>query len=148
MTTDKAPARKPPSGVTIRISQTGEDIAARIDLGRRAHAESAFADLSLDKDRVRHDIERGLARPDTHCLLQAEFEGEIVGVLYGVVSKHFMSFGRVHRAHPEREMVRDGRCAARRSGHHPRMSRKRARKHEDRRSLAGDVGLGGCGGSN
>ena len=37
---------------------------------------------------------------------------------------------RAHRAHPRREMGRDGRRAARRSRHHPRMGRKRARKDE------------------
>ena len=46
-----------------------------------------------------------------------------------------------------REMGRDGRRAARRSRDHPRMGRKQAPKHEDRHPRAGDVGLGGGGGS-
>ena len=82
-----APAGK---GVTIRMSERG-DLEARIELGRRSHAESAFADLPYDEGKVRRGIERGLAAPDSHCLLQADFAGETVGVLYGVANEHYFS---------------------------------------------------------
>ena len=54
-------------------------------------------------------------------------------------------FDRAHRAHPRRELGRDGCRVARRSRDHPRVGGKRVRKHEDRHLVAGDVGFGGCG---
>ena len=48
---------------------------------------------------------------------------------------------------PGVKMGQDGRRAARRARDHPRMGRKRARRHKDRHPHAGDIGLGGCGGS-
>ena len=59
-------------------------MAVRVALGRRSLAESGFADLPYDEEKVRRGLERGLAAPKSHCLLQAEFAGETVGVLYGV----------------------------------------------------------------
>lgn len=77
-------------GVTIRFSGP-EDIGPGIALARRVHAESAFADLPFDEMRVRKGIERGLGAPDRHCLLQAEFEEEMVGYLHGVANRHYFS---------------------------------------------------------
>lgn len=77
-------------GVTIRFSGPG-DIGTRIALARRIHGESGFADLPFDAEIVRKSIERGLAEPKRHCLLQAEFGGETVGMLYGVANRHYYS---------------------------------------------------------
>ena len=77
-------------GVTIRFSGPA-DIGPGIALARRGHAESEFADLPFDAMRVRKVIERGLGAPDRHCLLQAEFEEETVGYLYGIANRHYFS---------------------------------------------------------
>ena len=77
-------------GVAIRFSEQA-DIETRIALARRIHGESGFADLPFDEGIVRKGIERGLAAPDRHCLLQEELAGEAVGILYGVANRHYYS---------------------------------------------------------
>ena len=80
-----------PGSVTIRFSQGGEDIVARVALARRAWEEMGDKDLSFDEDMVRRAIERRLAKPAKHCLLQAERDGIVVGVLMGVAESHYHS---------------------------------------------------------
>ena len=80
-----------PAGVTIRLSQSGEDIAERVMLARRAWEEMDESDLSFDAEMVRRAIERKLERPEMNCLLQAEMNGRVVGALMGVAAPHYHS---------------------------------------------------------
>ncbi len=77
--------------VTIRFSETGADIAARVALARRAWEEMDDRELTFDGELVRQTIERKMAQPEKHCLLQADCGGRVVGALMGVVERHYHS---------------------------------------------------------
>ena len=73
--------------VTIRVSQSGADIAARLMLARKAWEETDRTGLAFDEGIVRRGLERKIDR--NYCLLQAEAGGEVVGMLMGVAAAHF-----------------------------------------------------------
>ncbi len=73
--------------VTIRVSQSGADIAARLMLARKAWEETDRTGLAFDEGIVRRGIERKIDR--NYCLLQAEAGSEVVGMLMGVAAPHF-----------------------------------------------------------
>ena len=79
----------PSPGVTVRVTRTAEDIAARVALARRAFEE--FDDgLPYDEDMVRRAFERRLKRSD-RCLLQAELDGRVIGGAAGAIAPHYHS---------------------------------------------------------
>ncbi len=73
--------------VTIRVSQSGADIAARLMLARKAWEETDRTGLAFDEGIVRRGIERKIGWK--YCLLQAEAGSEVVGMLMGVAAPHF-----------------------------------------------------------
>ncbi len=75
------------SRVTIRFTRSVEDIAARVELNRRAHEEIADG-LPFDDGMVRRFYERRVRKPE-QCVLQAELKGEMIGGLTGQVARHF-----------------------------------------------------------
>ena len=77
--------------VTIRFSETGADVAARVALARRAWEEMDDRELPFDGDLVRQTIERKMKKPQKHCLLQADRDGRAVGALMGVAERHYYS---------------------------------------------------------
>ncbi len=79
----------PFSGVTIRYTRTADDMAARVDLARRAFEELNDG-LPYDEGRVRRTFERKAQQAD-RCLLQAELEGRVIGGLIGAVGPHYHS---------------------------------------------------------
>lgn len=78
-----------PARVTIRFSQSGADIAARLRVSRRAWEETDRTGLAFDESIVRQGIERKIDRRGKYCLLQAEAGDEVVGMLMGVAAPHF-----------------------------------------------------------
>ncbi|MYD23392.1 MAG: GNAT family N-acetyltransferase [Holophagales bacterium] len=78
-----------PARVTIRFSQSGADIAARLMIARRAWQETDRTGLAFDESIVRRGIERKIDRRGKYCLLQAEAGSEAVGMLMGVAAPHF-----------------------------------------------------------
>ena len=81
----------PSSGVTIRFSQSEADIEARVALARRAWEEMDEPDLPFDEDIVRQGIGKRVGAPERHCLLQAELDGKVAGMLMGVIAHHYHS---------------------------------------------------------
>lgn len=77
----------PSSRVTIRFTRCAEDIAARVELNRRAHEEIGDG-LPFDDGMVRRFYERRVRKPE-QCVLQAELKGEMIGGLTGQVAPHF-----------------------------------------------------------
>ena len=80
-----------PAGVTVRFSQTAADIEQRVELARRAWEEMGDRGLSFDGELVRQTIERKMAQPGKHCLLQADRAGRAIGALMGVAAPHYHS---------------------------------------------------------
>lgn len=83
------PAEARSGSVTIRFTRSAEDIAARVEMARRAY-EEIDGGLPFDGDMLRRFLERMLARTD-RCLLQAELDGRIIGALLGVIAPHHHS---------------------------------------------------------
>ena len=77
--------------ITIRHASGEADIEARSQLGKRLHAESVYASLPYDEDKVRKTLRRALDRPDRYCLLMAEIDREPAGMLYGQIGEHAFS---------------------------------------------------------
>ena len=84
-----AEAASRPGRITIRFTRTEADIAARVEMARRAYEEMDDR-LPFDGALVRRLFERKLGRPD-QCLLQAELDSRLVGGLIGAVAPHYHS---------------------------------------------------------
>ena len=72
-----------------------EDIDHLLELGRRIHAESRFAEMPYAREKLRGNL-RGLLRlqaeRQTHCFILAEsLQGEVIGVLIGALEEFFFS---------------------------------------------------------
>jgi GNAT superfamily N-acetyltransferase len=75
---------------------TLDDVPAFVELGRRFHAMTRFAEYDYNTERVaqqlRAVIEVGQSRHGTHCFFVAEStQGEAVGGLIGCIERHFFS---------------------------------------------------------
>ena len=80
-----------PAGVTVRFSQPGEDIEARVGLARRAYEELGDSALPFDEELVRRGVVERLEKPGRYCLLQAERGGRTVGLLSAAVGPYWYS---------------------------------------------------------
>ena len=80
-----------PAGVTVRFSQSGADIAARVGLARRAYEEMGDRSLPFDEELVRRGVVERLAKPGRYCLLQVERGDRTVGMLSAAVGPHWYS---------------------------------------------------------
>jgi len=73
---------------------TREDIEVILTLSSELHAESRFKERSIDQKKTRGVIESMLANPAQACILLAQSsDGEIVGLLAGVVMEYFFTQG-------------------------------------------------------
>jgi GNAT superfamily N-acetyltransferase len=74
--------------VNVRCANE-EDVPALVELGFQMHQEGAYAFLPFDREKVRRFILNALERPDSNCVLVAEEEGLVIGMLGGYVSDYF-----------------------------------------------------------
>ena len=82
--------------VTIRQARA-EDIPALLQLGRAAHAESAYAFLPFDENKALALAAAYLQRPADRCVLLAERGGAVAGFIAGLVEEYFFSTARMAR---------------------------------------------------
>ena len=68
---------------------TAEDIGQLVEMGARMHAEGAYSFLPYDAEKVRRLGASFLQNPETHCLLVAEHDGALVGMLGGYVTDYY-----------------------------------------------------------
>jgi GNAT superfamily N-acetyltransferase len=66
-----------------------EDIDKLTELGARMHAESAYAFLAYDAEKVRRTIASYIDDPETYCVLAAQQEQSIVGMLGAYLIDYF-----------------------------------------------------------
>jgi GNAT superfamily N-acetyltransferase len=65
------------------------DVLSVVELGARMHAESAYAFLPYDGEKVRRLIATYLHNTETQCGLVAEEGGVVVGMLGGYLADYF-----------------------------------------------------------
>lgn len=78
-------------GVTVIEIRSAniEDVDWLVELGAQMHAESAYGFLPYDQEKVRRMITSYIDDPSTYCVLAAEHEQSIVGMLCGYLIDYF-----------------------------------------------------------
>lgn len=66
-----------------------EDVGQLIEMGARMHAESAYAFLPYDREKVRRLIVSCIEDPETQCGLVAEEGHVLVGMIAGYLTDYF-----------------------------------------------------------
>lgn len=73
---------------------THDDIERLVELGEQMHAESRFAKLSFDHDKVRNLFAHLIESPDG-LLIVADVDGLIIGGFAGYVVEHYFALTKV-----------------------------------------------------
>ena len=68
---------------------TADDAEAILEMGARMHEEGAYAFLPFERDKVRALIAEYLGNPQECCLLVADEDGVLVGMVAGFLSDYF-----------------------------------------------------------
>jgi len=68
---------------------TAADVEPLVEIGARMHAEGAYRFLPYDAEKLRRLGAHFLEHPDTHCLLVAEHDGVLVGMLGGYLTDYY-----------------------------------------------------------
>jgi GNAT superfamily N-acetyltransferase len=66
-----------------------EDIDRAVEMGRHMHAESAFAFLPYEPEKVHSLVTDIIEHPETYCGLVAEHDQALVGMLGGYLTDYF-----------------------------------------------------------
>lgn len=68
---------------------TVEDLEPLLEMGARMHAEGAYSFLPYDREKLHRLKDYFFAHPDTHCVLVAEQDGAVIGMLGGYLTDYY-----------------------------------------------------------